>query len=63
MRATTWDWTPLHVATSRRAAAMVELLLEHGADVRATNKAGRTPSDETFGDERIETLLKQHAGR
>ena len=50
MRATPWDWTPLHVATSRRETAMVELLLEHGANVNATNTSGHTPRDETFGD-------------
>ena len=29
---------------------MVEVLLEHGADVHARNKAGHTPRDDTFGD-------------
>ena len=58
-----WDWTPLHFATSQREAAMVELLLEHGADVHARNKAGHTPRDETFGDKRIETMLKSHEAR
>ena len=57
----TWDWTPLHVAASRREAGMVKLLLEHGADVHARNKAGHSPRDETFGDEQIETLLKNHS--
>jgi hypothetical protein len=29
----------------------------------ATNKAGHTPGYETFGDERIEPILKSHAAR
>ncbi len=42
---------------------MVEVLLEHGADVHARNKAGHTPRDEMFGDKRIETMLKSHEAR
>lgn len=35
--------TPLHYATAGRSSLVVELLLEHGADVDAVNSAGETP--------------------
>ena len=38
-------WTPLHGAAVEGALGTVRLLLERGADARATNFAGRTPLD------------------
>lgn len=38
-------WTPLHVAASRRHAAVVRTLLDHGADPSRTDSESRTPLD------------------
>lgn len=35
-------WTPLHVAAYRGFAELVELLLDHGADMKALDKQGKT---------------------
>lgn len=38
-------WTPLHQAAAHGAAALVDLLLAHGADREALSDDGRTPAD------------------
>jgi ankyrin repeat protein len=35
-------WTPLHIASYRGFAELVELLLDHGADLKASDKQGKT---------------------
>ena len=37
------DLPPIHIAIERNSPAMVELLLQTGADLTATNRAGETP--------------------
>lgn len=38
-------WTPLHQAAAHGAAALVDLLLAHGADRKARSEDGRTPAE------------------
>ena len=40
---TSWGETPLHVACTKNSPAMVDLLLEHGADITAPDDQGQTP--------------------
>ena len=35
-------WTPLHEAVRGNSEAVIELLIEHGADVNAATKSGHT---------------------
>lgn len=39
------NWTPLHAAAFEQHAALVMLLLEHGADPDIVDGEGRTPAD------------------
>ena len=39
-----YGWTPLHWAVQKENIQVVRLLLEHGADVNARDKSGKTPS-------------------
>jgi ankyrin repeat protein len=57
--------TPLHWAVGKRNIQGVRLLLEHGADVNALDKLGRTPSQlgsELNADEIVELLSKYGSG-
>ncbi len=49
--------TPLHLAVNYNLLSIVELLLEKGADVSATNKYGQTPLHRVSGDN--PEILKQ----
>lgn len=44
LRATEWDQTPLHVAAMSGELEILRLLLRHGADPRAVDSQGRTPT-------------------
>lgn len=56
---------PLHTAVSNDNVAVVELLLERGADPRIQNKFGQTPLDiaQKRGQARISKLLKDALAR
>jgi len=45
-------WSPLHAAVRADDAAIVEALLDAGADVDARNDEGRTPAHDAFEDGR-----------
>ena len=49
--------TPLHLAVAREFHAMVQLLLERGADVHAENVRGFAPIDRAEGDAMFALLL------
>lgn len=56
-------WTPLHVAAAGGNVAVVELLLQHGADVNAVSHIGATPLDNAITYSRsqgVANLLRQH---
>jgi len=56
------SWTPLHVACTTYRTSVVELLLAHGADVKAKTKNGCTAltlAQEREFDEIVE-LLRGH---
>lgn len=52
--------TPLHLAALHADAAALQLLLERGADVRATNAAGATALMRAVGDRRKVEILLAH---
>ena len=54
--------TPLHWAVERRNFLTVRLLLEHGADVNACDRLGRTPSQLARQREIVE-LLSEHRAK
>ncbi|MES1261220.1 MAG: ankyrin repeat domain-containing protein [Acidobacteriota bacterium] len=45
-------WTPLHVAAAVRSPALVEWLLQHGAEANRRGRDGRTPLDLAAGGRR-----------
>ncbi|CAF4790591.1 unnamed protein product [Rotaria magnacalcarata] len=53
---------PLHYACSKNFYEIAQLLLEHGADVNATDKYKQTPLDRccSKGNTRIVELLLKH---
>lgn len=55
--------TPLHIAAAYNFTNIAELLLEHGADVYAENRGGRTPLDyaESLGRETMAAFLEENA--
>ena len=53
--------TPLHHAVGDRNIQAVRLLLEHGADVHARDKRGKTPSQLTKQQEIVELLFQNGA--
>ena len=52
-----WGWTPLHYAVCMANKAMVELLVNRGADLNATNDRGRTALSVARG---MSTRFKGH---
>ncbi|KAI0270169.1 ankyrin repeat-containing domain protein [Russula aff. rugulosa BPL654] len=54
--------TPLHVASACGAPEVVRLLLEHGADIEAKDKNGKTALQEAAENERdkVVELLREH---
>ena len=56
--------TPLHVATRRRRATAVDILLAHGADIDARTAGGKTAYAHAVrrGFDEVATLLVRHAG-
>jgi ankyrin repeat protein len=38
-----WGTTPLHAAAHANQAAIAQLLIDHGADLAALDREGRTP--------------------
>ncbi len=54
--------TPLHVATRRRRAGAVEILLEHGADIDAVTEGGKTAYAHAVrrGFDEVAALLTKH---
>ena len=53
--------TPLHHAVGDGNIQAVRLLLEHGADVHARDKRGKTPSQLTKQQEIVELLFQNGA--
>jgi ankyrin repeat protein len=59
-------WTPLHVATAGGDPAVVDLLLQHGADVHAQSHIGTTPLDNAStrgGRKAVIDLLLVHGAK
>ncbi len=56
------DTPPLHIAAERGSAALVEMLIRLGADVRATdkNKSTATRAAEAAGHAAIHRMIEQH---
>ena len=54
-------WTPLHRAVRRNNIQLVRLLLEHGADINARDKLGKTPSQ--YGSAEIVELLSKYGAK
>jgi ankyrin repeat protein len=52
-------WTPLHVALNHGRSAVAQVLLKHGADVKARNKINETPLH-FAGNEEVARLLLEH---
>jgi len=57
--------TPLYNAASLGREDVVQVLLDRGADVNLTNKAGATPLHAAVvnGYTAVSTLLKSHGGK
>ena len=55
-------YTPLHLASMRGHAVLVELLLSAGSDIGAKSLAGETPLElaKVNGHKHIVKLLRQH---
>ena len=61
-----YGWTLLHITIRRNERAMVELLLEKGADIDRVDGVGWTPLMEAIMDEMtdlVELLVKQGADK
>ena len=56
-------WTSLHVATGTLSERLIGWLLDHGADVNATNVNGRTPLDTTGSRVRWDDRMADRANR
>jgi ankyrin repeat protein len=58
--------TPLHCPfrDTQHGEEMIELLIEHGADVNATDNKGRTPVDQMLQNGRrdLADVLRRHGG-
>ena len=54
--------TPLHWAVAQRRIQAVRLLLEYGADIKARDKSGDTPSQygSSSGEHEIMELLSEY---
>lgn len=59
------EWTPLHLAAFHGRAGVAQLLLEHGADVNASTKLGKTPSQvaSQMGHYEIVELLSAYVAK
>jgi WD40 repeat protein/ankyrin repeat protein len=55
--------TPLHMAVEAGQQAMVQYLLDHGADANARNQEFETPLDKAVATQEIEALLTAHGGK
>ena len=58
--------TPLHDAARENSLDMAKLLIDHGADVNATDSSGCTPLDRALSkisiDQELEAVLRRHGG-
>lgn len=54
-------WQPLHYAVQSGSLPVVQLLLEHGADMHATSKKGETPLDMVKRNPGLVSLFARHA--
>ena len=58
--------TPLHYPfkDTQHGEEIIELLLEHGADINAKDNAGRTPTDQMLqnGRQDLAEVLRRHGG-
>ena len=59
--------TPLHNASNKGPAGLIELLIANGADVNSLDKQGKTPIDNTFccggAETEITMLLRKFGGK
>jgi hypothetical protein len=55
--------SPLHFAARGGHGAVVEVLLDNGANVNAESDDGMTPLNQVWGDDRMKSLLERRGGR
>ena len=48
-----YGWTPLHLAIFNETSAIIELLLDRGANAKAQDKDGHTPFDHAKDNEQL----------
>ena len=56
-------WTPLHASAACENLAMVQYLVENGADVAAINADGNLPVDLVEEDEELRIYLREEMNK